>query len=578
MEQINSGNFSLLSFYAKRIRRIIPTLTLVLFSVFLFGWWTLFAVEYKELGLQILASTTFSSNFLLMTQGGYFDEKSELKPLMHLWSLAIEEQFYIVWPLIMLFLSRQRAVLWASISLFVISFFFCFFLTYTKPISAFYLPLARVWELSVGAAVYSLKGDFWSLRTEKTNNYLSFLGISLILVEFILIDEKSHFPGWVSLFPCFGAALLIFSGDQTIVAKKILSFDVLVFIGLISYALYLWHWPLLSFAYIIYGHQPPPLDRFMLVLLSVVLAIGSLFIIEKPIRQTKGRISVVLLLILFVVIGFIGYNTYARDGYEFRSFKSQILKTGEIGSTAMFEKMKADYFPCENKLILEKSPIASGIKRCFQSKKDRAIDFLIIGDSHAEQLFLGLAKNLSNLNVAYFSQDTIPILSKMDYSDIFRSIKNESSIKQVIVAGYWPGRISEIPKGRSLYDELKYSFQSLDRSDLKIYLIWGLPNFSFDPRECKYLRFGGRNKCEEGLGYSSAQEERYKQDILRLSSEFKTLSALNVSKYFCDDELCSMVEGDALLFRDNHHLSIYGSDYLVKKLLLDEAFLVDSSR
>jgi len=274
-DNIDKNNFSFHEFYSRRIRRIFPALILVLTFCLLFGWGALFSYEFSQLGKHIGGGAGFVSNFILKNEVGYFDNLAETKPLLHLWSLAVEEQFYIIWPIAIFIMTKLRLDAGAVTLVFtVISFCLSIQTTYGDQKAAFYLPYARFWELSAGSLLaYSTlypenKGTvFWKTVCGKLSGIVgltpgiaatkSVIGFALILVSILFLDRTSPFPGWRALFPTLGAVLIISSGATSWFNKEILSGRLIGLIGRISFPLYLWHWPLLSFATILEG-QPPP--------------------------------------------------------------------------------------------------------------------------------------------------------------------------------------------------------------------------------------------------------------------------------------------------------------------------------
>ncbi len=292
-ESLDRDAFSFREFYARRIKRIFPALLCVLITSFAFGWFALLAEEYKQLGKHIAAGAGFVSNFALWSEAGYFDVAADVKPLLHLWSLGIEEQFYIVWPLVLWFSWRRKFNLFGLVALIaVVSFCLNIYEVNKDPVAAFYSPQTRFWELLCGSmlAWFALyKKEFFSrigLRLDgllcsvicrerfgndgKTlSNVLSVTGFLLVFIGFWCISKSVGFPGKWALLPVSGAVLIIASGSGAFLNRWVLSNKIAVWFGLISFPLYLWHWPILSFLRIVESGTPSPEARIAAVFLSI---------------------------------------------------------------------------------------------------------------------------------------------------------------------------------------------------------------------------------------------------------------------------------------------------------------------
>jgi peptidoglycan/LPS O-acetylase OafA/YrhL len=280
LEGLERGRFTYTNFYWRRIRRIFPALILVLAVCLGLGWVVLLPDEYAQLGKHVAAGAGFVSNIALWREAGYFDSAAELKPLLHLWSLGVEEQYYLVWPLLLLLFRRRIG--WMIVALGAASFALNIWMVGTHPTAAFYLPFTRFWELLVGSFLaFSVK------KGSALQNSGSFLGLLLVGTGFILLDANRSFPGWWALLPVLGTALVVRAGPQAWINRTVLAHPAMVFVGLISYPLYLWHWPLLTFARIVHGGEPPVALRLGLLAASMVLAWLTYELVEKPIRFSK---------------------------------------------------------------------------------------------------------------------------------------------------------------------------------------------------------------------------------------------------------------------------------------------------
>ena len=275
LSSLQQGNFSFTEFYSRRIKRLYPALLLVLFAAFTIGWFLLVADEFRQLGKHIAGGAGFASNLVLWTESSYFDNAAETKPLLHLWSLGVEEQFYIFWPLI-LWITWKWRINFLMMVLVIIFFSYSVGIYYanTNIVSAFYLPQARFWEFSVGGLLSYVKLNKRAAYCTSTfaNNAFTVFGAVLLVTGIGVINKENLFPGWWVVLPIAGTALLILGGRNAWINRVILSNRALVWIGLISYPLYLWHWLLLSFLRILHGEVAPQRERFLAVLISIFLA------------------------------------------------------------------------------------------------------------------------------------------------------------------------------------------------------------------------------------------------------------------------------------------------------------------
>jgi peptidoglycan/LPS O-acetylase OafA/YrhL len=283
LREIDDDRFSFRSFYARRAKRIFPALVVCLAVVLAYGYVSLLPSELAQLGKHIFFAAGFVSNIAIWSEAGYFDTAAALKPLLHLWSLGIEEQFYIVWPALLCTAYRHKASGKLILILIVGSFSANVLLSKTSIVSDFFLPVSRFWELLAGAAV-SL-----SMRRKACprggRSWISIVGFSVLVLSALAFKTDMQFPGWWALLPVGAASSLILAGPQAVINRTVLSHHVVVFVGLVSYPFYLWHWPLISFAHIIrLGKAPTPLMSAGLVLASFVLACTTYAFIEKPVR------------------------------------------------------------------------------------------------------------------------------------------------------------------------------------------------------------------------------------------------------------------------------------------------------
>ena len=378
--------FSLRHFYARRIRRIFPALSLVLGFGLVAGWICLNFMEYKQLTKHTGSSAIFITNFMLLREAGYFDNAADTKPMLHLWSLAIEEQFYLAWPLVLMFFKRLTRWLFPVLVVLLLSS-----LTYSLSLvfkgdleHDFYSPLSRSWELLLGASLAFGVSRQAAIATS-ARNMAGWVGLVLVFMSACFLDKSMPFPGYWALPPTLGAALILFAGMQSNVNRVLLASRPLVAIGLISYPLYLWHWPLLSFARILESQTPEPELRLALVLMSFILAWGTYRFIEKPIRFSDRYPRAVLWLGLWMVAVLLMSHAVNRlDGLKFRhhGMLNADPTTLVVGAERGSLQPTCTLAPEDMHLF----------KWCFNDGKTSPPNHALIGDSKGEALVYSLIR------------------------------------------------------------------------------------------------------------------------------------------------------------------------------------------
>jgi peptidoglycan/LPS O-acetylase OafA/YrhL len=381
--EIQTGDFSILQFYRRRINRIFPALGLVLGAALALGWIMLFPDEYKSLGRNVLASTAFIENIYLWMQAGYFDQDSVKKPLLHVWSLGVEEQFYIIYPPILLLAHRLR-ILNARflVACGLISFFVSLGIVRISQSADFYMPFTRYWELSVGGILAWRERGETALHV-RSPALLSCAGVLAILAGFVVIDARTPFPGSAALLPVLGAAAIIAAGPLARPNRWLLSNRGAVFVGHISYPLYLWHWPLLAFLYIVNIEKPEPPVRLVLVGITFALAIATWWLVETPIRRrcNNGRTALVLLVVMGV-IGAAGWTVVRLDGMADRTVNR--INAGAVVRASGIDSPPLPVHDCAV------PPGIAGLFRNCIADHNGPIPFILLGDSKADALYRGL--------------------------------------------------------------------------------------------------------------------------------------------------------------------------------------------
>ncbi|WP_313129056.1 acyltransferase family protein [Stutzerimonas nitrititolerans] len=597
LNSLTRGHFSFSAFYGRRIKRIFPALLIVLISSFIFGWFALLSDEYKQLGKHIFGGASFISNIMLWREHGYFDGAAEVKPLLHLWSLGIEEQFYIFWPALLWAAWKSKLnLLTVTVAAAIITFVLNVNKTQTDIIAAFYLPQTRFWELLAGSilahvsivkpvvlAGAKMKVNAWLgaiiKSPEKTSRALSdmlaLLGSIIILAGILVIRKELAFPGWFALLPVIGAALIISAGTQAWINRVVLSNKVLVWFGLISFPLYLWHWPILSFLRIIEGDMPSSELRIAAVILSTVLAWLTYKFIEKPMRRVEGgRTKVVTLLLLMIVTGFAGYNCYKRDGYKFRDHLGNMDSISSEFVGLLWKYTKNDRCMAKHPLVGSEN---YGWWFCMASK-DESPTLLLLGNSYANELYAGLSRDpafnhhsilsIGTCDPAWIDESVfIEPVPGYEYSPCvgFRHadqqrlingiVKDSTSLEQVIISGL----ANEIDEDYIL--RLKKKIDFLESHSIKIIIFTPHVVVDYDIKGCFARPFKSpKNDCIVAIEENEKITNKLKPLIDFISTTNPNVAFFDQNSLFCNGVKCSMIRDGMPLLRDSYgHISEYGS-------------------
>lgn len=436
-KNLDDGTFSISEFYYRRIRRIFPALILVLTSVLVFGWMVLLSDEIKQLGKHIASGAGFISNLVLWSEAGYFDKAAETKPLLHLWSLGIEEQFYILFPFIIWFLWRLKSNKLVALSIIVVAAIsFAVNVTGTEqyPVATFYSPISRFWELLSGSLLawvfiykdrLTYNGSTGSEYANHSPTIYSLLGFLLLGYGFFNITPSVNFPGTWALVPVLGALLIIYAGPSAWLNRKILSNKVIIWFGLISFPLYLWHWPALSFGRIIYDETPSSKYIIIALIISVLLSWLTMKFIEKPLRYGKKNTGkkTAYLLFLMIIIAIIGLVVSEYDFSRSHTFEKTIIsRKGEhkIGTSLAWYKGKGDwlflgnqYDNCVAKLKLSKIPPPKELN----ATKELFSKIAETASSYDIKVILILSPNKSSIYPEFLPDTITPSTKK--YSSFF---------------------------------------------------------------------------------------------------------------------------------------------------------------
>jgi peptidoglycan/LPS O-acetylase OafA/YrhL len=607
---LTHDSFSFLRFYARRIRRIFPALLSVLTACLAIGWFVLFSDEYMQLGKHVLGGAGFISNFVLWRESNYFDNAAYTKPLLHLWSLGVEEQFYFIWPLL-LWLAWQRRANLAVVTLLIIGVSFALNLYQTghDRVAAFYSPLPRFWELMVGSLL-----AYWTLHLERREpmsatgavtgairseatawrDIASLTGASLIVMGLITITRDGAFPGWWAVLPTLGAALLISAGPRPWLNRVVLSSRLTVWIGLISFPLYLWHWPLLSFARIVDSQMPGPGIRSAAVLIAVALAWCTYDLIEKPLRLgARLKLKTAALVTVMGITGLLGLQIYQHHGLDFRQVATISLKNGFEGGVAGIAVDGCGIDGNDRKLFA----VCAHDPRLPQR-------YALLGDSKAASIFGGLVRTSSERGRWLFiggnngNGAPVPVVSTNEIYAPFQkitaialdAISSNKSIDTVVLVTATSNlfalngdtSIEELPDTKyytAALEGLDNAVSRLTGAGKKVVLLVDNPTLP-DPHDCLGRKISSgliaamlKSKPNPACGVTIARH-------LKLSEKYRTLleevasrhpnqvTIFDTLKYMCDVAagVCLPYKNGRMLYSYTYHISDYAAGLIGRDL------------
>ncbi|MGY8685946.1 acyltransferase family protein [Bradyrhizobium sp. UFLA05-153] len=501
--ELDEHSFSFAAFYGRRIRRIFPALAVCLFAVLAYGFVSLTPIELATLGKHVFFGAGFLSNIALWSESGYFDTAASLKPLLHLWSLGIEEQFYIVWPVLLWVTFQIKAKVGRLLAvLFLASFAVNVALSITNISDDFYLPVSRFWELLAGAGL-----AWWRpiILTSNVRSWISFAGLAVLLTSAALFTPELRFPGWLALLPVAGAVAVILAGRDATTNRIVFSNRAVVFVGLISYPLYIWHWPLISYAYVIrLGKPPTPLMALGLVAASLLLAWATYRFIEYPVRFGAHRHRHTLIVAASVAaLGACGLAVWTNGGFPERFPPLPGIDVRKIGDA----KLDADFKPTKDMEVSDHDWTLVAHLGHGERKVALSGDSLLFHYGPRVQLLADEGQLAAN---TYFvTGPRCPPVPEVIQQDKFASCGNlprklidlvrREKVQSVVLGAAWSGYSAEgmqiEREGRRLalntregadafYANLEDYVRSLQGEGAKVYLVLGMAGHRrFDPSE-----------------------------------------------------------------------------------------------
>jgi peptidoglycan/LPS O-acetylase OafA/YrhL len=577
--RLKEGRFSFWDFYARRARRIFPALFVLILAVLAFGYFILTPGEYENVSLSAAYSSAFLANVYFWLHTGYFDQPAETMPLLHLWSIGVEEQFYLVWPLTLFLLSRflrtsRTTAAYAISAVTILLFVVCIFLTKVNVSAAFYLPFARLWEFTLGALVLVLP----TLKPGKITDGLSVLGFVAVVCAAVLFNDGLAYPGYYAALPCVGAAIMIAAGEHSLVGR-LLALRPSVFVGKVSYSFYLWHWPVLVFYAYYSGSRFSLEEKLYLVALAFALSIVSWHFIEMPIRKRRG--------VPWRHVG-IGVSVAASVSalslvvFNSNGFPNRIPEDlRDLGSE---QSMMA--FDCPEDIALPRSGRKNRTHCIVGAPWESATRHAVIwGDSHARHMLslLDIPAREQNLSIAHwagcppFVDDKaleVQRLNKARFAEkcvrsrrqVLNWIAKTPDLDLVIISNAWasyPRNLvanNNVSHARALEIMEQALVKTIDEIDPKrhpILILGDVPRPGMDVPKCMMRSVAAgllRKPCQDPVG-QFAEAPRESEEIL------KRLAASDDHIFFSDSltAMCHEPQGcpvrvsGEIIYRDSNH-------------------------
>jgi len=574
---LEENHWSFAEFYERRIRRLFPALVLVLGACLAFGLYALHENELKSLGKHTAGGAAFIANLVLWSESGYFDAAAAEKPLLHLWSLGIEEQFYLVWPLLLWTAWRLRphpsTLIVVLAVLATLSFGLDLWSSGRDHVGTFYSPLTRFWELLTGGALAWVARRGLLPKGSTAHAVAGFTGTALLVGAFTLLDPAQTFPGALALAPVLGAALLIAAGPAT-PTGRLLATPLMTWVGKISYPLYLWHWPPLAFARLIAGSKPiTPATRLALVAAAVLLAWGTARFVERPLRYgAHGRFKAAVLATLLALLGGSGLWIFLTPNGETQATE-RYLAAREICARRHPEWERLTDTPC----LME---------------KPNGNRLAILGDSHAGTLFIGLSERLParEWGIAVY-----PVSCGAPYPRLatgladagargvreeghrlielaYREVTSDPTVTTVLLAhnpkcSWHDAKDLDDPAAddrQAMASAMRRGLSALFAAGKRVILVLDNPALPFPPRECQPrpvpFRQPARCSFPRQLYDQDPAFSQYRELALQMQREFPRLELFDLAPLFCDDAICRLADARGrLLYLDDNHLGLEGT-------------------
>ncbi len=592
---LEQHRFSVMKFYQRRIRRIFPALFLVFLVSACVGLYLFPPLELQGLGKSIIAAAAFCSNIFFYRHSGYFDTSSLLEPLLHTWTLSVEEQFYIFWPLMLAVLSTRSLSKHKFSSVLVIltgSLLLSAYWVTHLPNAAFYLLPSRAWELALGAILSIAPFPRILARMPRpVADIASLLGLAMIVIPIASYDASIPFPGLAAIVPCLGAAFVVAAGEGgSSLGGRILSLRPLVWVGLISYSLYLWHWPVLVFARVIFLGELSLWQRMASVTLIFAVSWLSWRFVESPFRDPQimsGQprtyvIGGLVMTALFIVIGFVlfhsgGFPNRSPDVARWVASQEQDAKSSLFNSPCLAWK--------------ETIPPAEG---CLLGSTNTALPYNIVlwGDSHAAHLapaFVGIGVHLGLMSRQITKAGCPPLLgirflpvSRMTidcpaFNDsAIKALLGNQRVRVIVLAARWihladgtgarpiSGEYQNKNESRQIFiAALHRTIETIVESGREVIIVGQVPSPEFNPITCvARARFNhwDESPCLSMPAKASAEGEALVNQALNAAiGTTPSVRVIHPFDVLCSKQTCQLVSNGRPLFWDETHLSDAGA-------------------
>ena len=563
LTDVEKGTFKLYNFYQRRIRRIAPALIFVVIISIPFSWYILLPNDFKDFSQSLVAVSTFTSNILFWREVDYFETQAELKPLLHTWSLAIEEQFYIIYPLILLFLFKfnKNIIFSTLVILLMLSFFLCIETNYYNPKTSFYFIHTRAWELIMGCLLaFNIQYKFIKKMSFRSNQLLSLAGLFLIFFSILQFDHKTSFPSWYTLLPTIGTLLILNCAVDNTIVKKILQTSFLVKIGLISYSAYLWHFPIIAYTKYFYVTEISDQHKLILFISFFPIAFLSWKYIEIPFRNHQKIKSIFVILLAFIfsfIIFTIGILGHVNNGYQNRIPPKDLHANFYRDLTSNQITMVAK--GVNGKFCSSSTPSICHVNNAIGKR------VLLLGDSHSADFSYYYKKYSVSNNLNAWQ------MSALGCNFTFQEFTNKKNCKKAF--NFLKKKLSEkkfdlIIFIASDYGTEKLSFfkdflLSLKKKDNDV--IFFTPRPTFNILIPNALKFNKTNEIKEKKPQNDNKLKNFLiQNGIKVFDQNKILSEM-----FClkQNKCDNFIYKKRALYRDNNHLSDYGAYSIFQKLV-----------